>query len=248
MFRLYDTATGRAGPVRPACPGELRIWVAGQGGAPAVEAAELRSCLVADLVRRVAERHHLLVTAWHQAPDGGPTGQAADRAQALRAAWDGLNIYPAEFAASPADPFDVAVVRGDQPGGSAAHRLEPGEVQPQVPDGTGLDPLALRLAFLEHHHREQAVLSREVLKAADQALRGWREQVAGWARSPSKPMCAQYTGDILDAFDDDLNTPAAVRSLRALAADSEVPPGSKFESFAHYDQLFGLDLARDVGR
>ena len=126
--------------------------------------------------------------------------------------------------------------------------MVPGEVQPRAPDDAGLDPLALRLAFLEHHHRERAVLSRDVLEAADRALRHWREQVAGWALSPSKPMCAGYTGDILDAFDDDLNTPAAVRSLRALAADSEVPPGSKFESFAYYDQLLGLDLARDVGR
>jgi len=39
-----------------------------------------------------------------------------------------------------------------------------------------------------------------------------------------------------------------VRSLAALAADPELPAGSKFESFAYYDQLFGLDLARDVGR
>ncbi len=61
-------------------------------------------------------------------------------------------------------------------------------------------------------------------------------------------MCAQYTGDILGAFDDDLGTPAAVLSLGALAADPELPAGSKFESFASYDRLFGLDLARDVGR
>jgi hypothetical protein len=247
MFRLYDAATGRAGPVRPACPGELRIWVAGQGDAPVTEAAWLRSCLVADLVRRVGERHHLRVTTWYQAPGGGP-GPAADRAHALRAVWDGLNIHPAGFAASPADPLDVAVVRDGLPGGSPAHRIVPGEVQPRVPDGTGLDPLALRLAFLEHHHRERAMLSREILEAADQALRHWRELVAGWACSPSKPACARYTGDILGAFDDDLNTQAAVRSLRALAADPEPPPGSKFESFAYYDQLFGLDLARDVGR
>ncbi len=71
MFRLYDTATGQAGPVRPARPGELRIWVAGQVASPVLEAAELRAGLVADLVRRVAERHHLRVTAWHQAPDAG---------------------------------------------------------------------------------------------------------------------------------------------------------------------------------
>jgi len=100
MFRLFDTATGQAGPVRPACPGELRIWVAGQGGSPVIEAAELRSCLVADLVRRVAERHHLRVITRYQAPGGDPA-QAAGRARALRAAWDGLNIHPAEFAASP---------------------------------------------------------------------------------------------------------------------------------------------------
>ena len=263
MFRLRDTATGQAGPVRPARPGELRIWVADQGDAPVIEAAELRSCLVADLVRRVAERHRLLVTTWHQAPDGEPTGPAADqakapdrqptgpaadRAQALRAAWDGLNIHPAEFAASPADPLDVAVARDGQAGGSPTYRLEPGQAGPQAADGTGLDPLALRLALLEHHYREPAILSREVLEAADRKLRHWRELVAGWARSPSKPMCAQYTGDILGAFDDDLDTPAAVRSLEALAADPELPAGSKFESFAYYDQLFGLDFARDVGR
>ena len=248
MFRLRDTVTGRTGPVRPVRPGELRIWVADQGGGPVIEAAELRSCLVADLVRRVAERHRLLVTVWHQAPDGETTAPAAGRAQALRAAWDGLNIHPAEFAASPADPLDVAVARDGQAGGSPAYRLEADEVGPQAPDSTGLDPLALRLALLEHHYREPAILSREVLEAADQRLRHWRELVAGWARSPSKPMCAQYTGDILGAFDNDLDTPAAVRSLVALAADPELPAGSKFESFAYYDQLFGLDLARDVGR
>ena len=248
MFQLHDAAAGRAGPVRPACPGELRIWVAGQGGAPVIEAAELRSSLVADLVRRVAERHHLRVTTWHQAPGGETTGPAADRAQALRVAWDGLNIYPAEFAVTAADPLDVVVARDGQAYGSPVYRLEPGQVQPQAPDGSGLDPLALRLALLGHHYRDPAILSRQVLEAADQKLRHWRELVAGWARSPSKPMCAQYTGDILGAFDNDLDTPAAVRSLAALAADAELPAGTKFESFAYYDQLFGLDFARDVGR
>ena len=248
MFRLYDMATGQARPVRPARPGELRIWVAGQGGAPVIEAAELRSCVVADLVRRVAERHRLLVTTWHQAPGEEPTRPAAGQVEALRAAWDGLNIYPAEFAASPPDPLDVAVARDGQAGGSPAYRLEPGDAGPQAADGTGLDPLALRLVLLERHYREPVVLSREVLETADQKLRHWRDLVAGWARSPSKPMCAQYTGDILGAFDDDLDTPAAARSLEALAADPELPAGSKFESFAYYDQLFGLDLARDVGR
>ena len=114
--------------------------------------------------------------------------------------------------------------------------------------GRGLDPLALRLAFLEHRYRSQMDLTWAALDAADRALRRWRELVADWANSPSKPMCAQVTGQIAAAFDDDLDTPAALAALRALEHDQQIPPGSKFETFAYTDQLLGLDLARDVGR
>ena len=112
----------------------------------------------------------------------------------------------------------------------------------------GLDPLALRLAFLEHRYRQQLNLTWAVLEAADRTLRRWRERVAEWARSPSKPMCAQYVSDFAAAFDDDLDTPAALRVLRNLEKDGEIPPGAKFETFAHADHLLGLDLARDIGR
>jgi cysteinyl-tRNA synthetase len=112
----------------------------------------------------------------------------------------------------------------------------------------GLDPLALRLAFLEHRYRQQMNLTWDMLSDADQMLRRWRGLVAEWACSPSKPMCAEVTSQIAAAFDDDLDTPAALRALRTLEADPEIPPGAKFESFAHADQLLGLDLARDIGR
>jgi hypothetical protein len=36
--------------------------------------------------------------------------------------------------------------------------------------------------------------------------------------------------------------------MAALADDTEVPDGVKFETFAAADRLFGLDLARDVGQ
>ncbi len=112
----------------------------------------------------------------------------------------------------------------------------------------GLDPLALRLAFLEHRYRQQMNLTWDTLSAADRTLRRWRELVAEWACSPSKPMDPEVTGQIAAAFDDDLDTPAALRALRRLEQDPRILPGSKFESFAHADQLLGLDLARDVGR
>jgi len=112
----------------------------------------------------------------------------------------------------------------------------------------GLDPLALRLTLLEHRYRQQLNLTWETLAAAGATVRRWRARVAQWARSPSKPMCAGYVRDVNEAFDDDLDTPAALRALRGLEADAAVSPGSKFETFAHVDQLLGLDLARDVGR
>jgi cysteinyl-tRNA synthetase len=112
----------------------------------------------------------------------------------------------------------------------------------------GLDPLALRLAYLEHRYRQQMNLSWDTLEAADKTLRRWRERVAGWARTPSVAMPAEYVGAVTEAFDDDLDTPAALRALRTLERDEGVPPGARFETFAHVDQLLGLDLARDIGK
>jgi cysteinyl-tRNA synthetase len=112
----------------------------------------------------------------------------------------------------------------------------------------GLDPLAVRLAFLEHRYRQQMNLTWETLTAADGTVRRWREQVADWATEPSRPMCAEYWSRITGALDDDLDTPAALRALRELARDREIPAGSKFETFAAADRVLGLDLASLVGR
>ncbi len=114
--------------------------------------------------------------------------------------------------------------------------------------GRGLDPLAARLAFLEHRYRQQMNLTWDTLTAADGTLRRWRELVADWANEPSKPMCAEYWSRISDALDDDLDTPAALRALRELARDPEIPAGSKFETFASADRVLALDLVSLVGR
>jgi cysteinyl-tRNA synthetase len=112
----------------------------------------------------------------------------------------------------------------------------------------GLDPLAVRLAFLEHRYRQQMNLTWDTLTAADGTIRRWREQVADWADEPSRPVCAEYWARITGALDDDLDTPAALRALRELARDREIPAGSKFETFAAADRVLGLDLVSLVGR
>ena len=113
--------------------------------------------------------------------------------------------------------------------------------------GHGLDPLALRLVLLGSRYRDGLTLNWGVLEAAGKTLQHWRESVAEWALSPSAAMSARYADAVTAAFENDLDTPAAVRELDALAADRDVPPGAKFETFAALDRLFGLDLARDIG-
>jgi cysteinyl-tRNA synthetase len=112
----------------------------------------------------------------------------------------------------------------------------------------GYDPLALRLFFLTGRYRQQMNLTWDALAGADRRLSRWRAKVAEWAESPSTAMCADYVARLTDAFDDDLDTPTALVALSALEKDPDIPPGSKFETFAWVDRILGLDLVRDVGR
>ena len=112
----------------------------------------------------------------------------------------------------------------------------------------GLDPLGLRLAFLEHHYRQQMNLTWEVIEAADRTVARWRAKVADWAETPSAPIHEPTRAAVVAAFDDDLDTPRAVQAMRRLEKDDSVSPGSRFETFVHLDALFGLELAREVGR
>ncbi|SDM33179.1 cysteinyl-tRNA synthetase [Nonomuraea maritima] len=112
----------------------------------------------------------------------------------------------------------------------------------------GLDPLAVRLAFLEHRYRAQLNLTWDTLRAADRTVRRWRTRVAEWSESVSAPMATAYAERVESALDDDLDTPSALRVLRELERDESVAPGAKFETFLHLDQVLALDLASDIGK
>jgi cysteinyl-tRNA synthetase len=111
----------------------------------------------------------------------------------------------------------------------------------------GLDPLSVRLALMEHRYRQQMNLGWDTLRAADRTLRRWRRRVADWAEQASRPIAADYAARARAAFDDDLDTPLALRVLRELERDESVAPGARFETFLHLDHILGLDLARDIG-
>jgi cysteinyl-tRNA synthetase len=111
----------------------------------------------------------------------------------------------------------------------------------------GYDALALRLAFLQTRYRQQANLSWSAIAAADKLLSRWRAVVAEWAEEPSKPMCADYSAELREAIEDDLDTPRALQVLRRLEK-ADLPAGSKLETFLWVDAYLGLDLARDIGK
>lgn len=111
----------------------------------------------------------------------------------------------------------------------------------------GIDPLALRLAFLQHRYRQQMNLTWSVIEGAATTLSRWRTRVADWATSPSRPIPDTWRHEFRSAVADDLDTPRALQVLHQVEREPG-DDGAKFEFFAWADRILGLDLARDVGR
>jgi cysteinyl-tRNA synthetase len=246
-MRLYDLRLGQVTDVEPARRRLLRLSVAAPAPGDRADLGDLRTFVTGDLIRRNAERLKLVIQA------GQDAGGAADGAA--------LGQRPPEE--THLDGVADVQVGGPDPGDRARHWTAAGPVQfdgdadgdpggraVHLDDltGRGLDPLALRLAFLEQPYRDELRLTWPALAAADQALRAWRALVAEWATHPSRPLSAPHAAEVTAAFDSDLFAPGALVTLRALAASPQVPPGAKFETFAHLDALLGLDLAREIGR
>jgi cysteinyl-tRNA synthetase len=103
----------------------------------------------------------------------------------------------------------------------------------------GIDPLALRLCFLENRYRSQMDLTWNSINAAHETLKRWRIKMSSWGGSLSLAI----DSEIESAFNNDLDTPKAILRLR------EIEKGNlenKRELFMYADQVLGLDLNRPV--
>lgn len=109
------------------------------------------------------------------------------------------------------------------------------------------DPLAARLALMSFPSQKPADVDDDVLAQAGGTLGSWRQQVAWWAESPSRPIPAPIAEAVESAFGR-LDTVSVLALLRGLLPDASVPAGAKFETFVYADRILGLDLAREVGR
>jgi hypothetical protein len=270
VLRLYDATTREVETVRPGHRRELRVLAVAPAlaGPDDPDLAALRAFLLPDQLRRTAERRSLVPTVCEVFAPG--VDGAEPLAASVRAA---MNFYPPARIAPAGEPVQKTVEFAG--GGTPAFDVGTGDTgwlagldvvrYHAAPTGTvdlgqdgprrlsevtarGVDPLAVRLVFMQARYRDGADLSWAALTAGDQLLTGWRKAVAQWANSPSAAMPARYADAITAAFEDDLATPQALAELRTLEGDQEVAPGAKFEMFAAADRLLGLDLARDIGR
>jgi hypothetical protein len=263
VLRLLDARTGALAEVALARPGVLRICAHVPRAAAGSGLAALRVLLVADLLARAAELGGLQVLTALAAGD-----PAAGRAAVLEREAGALGIHPPAARTTPGDaasslggPIDVHLVSA---GASPDHGLDGLSVgvggasldgtdghadaaDGGLPAGHGDDPLAVRLALMSFPSSQPADLTGDGLARAGETLASWRQQVARWAESPSRPVPTAVAEAAQAAFSD-LDTVSTLGLLRGLAQDASLPPGARFETFVYADRILGLDLARDVGR
>jgi cysteinyl-tRNA synthetase len=101
----------------------------------------------------------------------------------------------------------------------------------------GLDPLAIRLCFLENKYRSQMDLTWKSIEAANETIKRWRMKMAQWSTDSS----ITIDSEIEDALNTDLDTSKAIIRLREIEKDSSE---NKAAVFRYADQVLGLDLER----
>lgn len=101
----------------------------------------------------------------------------------------------------------------------------------------GLDPLAVRLCFLENRYRSQMDLTWAAIEAADGLLKRWRKKIKVWKQHEVEPDL-----EFLAIIDNDLDTPRAIQYLRNVEKNDELP--NQASRFLFADKILGLDLDR----
>jgi len=102
----------------------------------------------------------------------------------------------------------------------------------------GYDPLSLRLCLLENRYRSQMDLTWDSIAAANATLKRWRRNGFGSA--------SEYQPDlaIIEALNNDLDTPKVIQRLRSVEKDLNLTNLEKAQIFSFADRVLALDLGR----
>ena len=259
MLRFRDDRTGSLVDLAlsPAVP--LRVYVDGASFGAEFGLRAVRVLLVADVLVRIAELSGLQVVTVLAAPGRPPEG--------LGQTVGALGLHPLAVAGGAAEAdallggrahVRVAASAAGRASGGDGVLIGVGPIEDLTPDGraaqrcasggTAGDPLALRLALLWCPYRQTVKLTQAALAEAEGTVSRWRSAVAKWAAEPSRPIPAGTAHRISVAFDNDLDTAAALDLLLNVESDHEAPAGAKFETFAFADRVLGLELVREIGR
>ena len=251
MLRLWDSRTGSYAVLASAAV-PLRVCVHGPSGGTRSGLTDLRVLLVADVLTRIAElqgQEAIMVVAVDSAPPAAltedlsalgiaPPAAVASYREARAALGGSAHVHVARHAAGSGGRGDGVLI-GVGPVEDLTQRAAAGNPR---------DLLALRLALLSCPYREPVKLTRAALAEAAESVGRWRRRVAEWAGEPSRPIPAEAASVIRGAFDDDLDTVAALDLLRSMESRQDVPAGAKFETFLFVDRVLGLELPREIGR
>ncbi|MER7283293.1 cysteine--1-D-myo-inosityl 2-amino-2-deoxy-alpha-D-glucopyranoside ligase [Dactylosporangium sp. NPDC000244] len=108
--------------------------------------------------------------------------------------------------------------------------------------GDGVDPMAVRLALLADHYRNDRMWTDDVLKAGQQRLSRWREA----ARAGIGPSGAELVAQLRERLGDDLDAPGALAAVDAWVDATLADAGDDREAPAimasAVDALLGVRL------
>ena len=106
----------------------------------------------------------------------------------------------------------------------------------------GLDPLAVRLNFLENRYRSQMDLTWASIESADLRLSKLRKKMQLWGDS----LESQIDEEFLAAMEGDLDAPRALQRLRTIEKSADFSDADKRARFIYADKVLALDLNRTI--
>jgi cysteinyl-tRNA synthetase len=115
-------------------------------------------------------------------------------------------------------------------------------------EAKGADPLALRYLFLTAHYRSKLNFTWESLADAQRALETLRGRLLEFKAAKERPKAADkkkaasYEKELMEAVNNDLNTPIALAVLWRMVRDAMLGNKAKYKLLMKFDEVLGLRL------
>ncbi|MEP6758066.1 MAG: cysteine--tRNA ligase [Actinomycetota bacterium] len=112
----------------------------------------------------------------------------------------------------------------------------------------GFDPLSFRWLCFQTQYRSEMDFTWDAMSTADQRVKQLRRRMADWAPGTDGRGVAAAAFDerFRAALADDLAMPTAVVVVNELVSSPDVSDGEKYGLLSSWDDVLGLDLAREA--